>query len=87
MRKRTKFVLGVGLAVGAMYATKMENRQMVLGQLGKVVDTVIPWTDDDYIINLGKPDETRDANMVDEGALTSIQYYYDLRDKASKKAQ
>lgn len=28
-----------------------------------------------YIVNLGKPFDTDDANMVDEGAMTSIQYY------------
>lgn len=81
MRKRTKFVIGAGLAAGTLYATKMENRQMILGQIEKAVNK---WTDDDYIINLGKPDEVRDANMVDEGAMTSVQYYNDLRDKAAE---
>lgn len=28
-----------------------------------------------YIANLGKPSDRDDANMVDEGAMTSIQYY------------
>lgn len=76
MRKRTKLIIGAGLAAGVLYASKTETRQLVLGAVNK-------WTDDDYIINLGKPDEVRDANMVDEGAMTSVLYYYELRDKAS----
>jgi hypothetical protein len=81
MKKRTKLIIGAGLAAGVLYASKTENRQFVIGQ---VADTINKWTDDDYIINLGKPENVRDANMVDEGAMTSVQYYYDLRDKANK---
>lgn len=80
MRKRTKFIVGAGLAAGVLYATKTENRQMILGQIENVVNK---WTDDEYIINLGKPDEVRDANMVDEGAMTSVLYYNELREKAA----
>lgn len=82
MRKRTKFIIGAGLAAGVLYATKSENRQMILEQLEGAVNK---WTDDEYIINLGKPDEVRDANMVDEGAMTSVLYYYELRDKAAEQ--
>ncbi|CAD2072955.1 hypothetical protein JEOAER750_00510 [Jeotgalicoccus aerolatus] len=81
MKKRTKLIIGAGLAAGVLYASKTENRQFVIGQ---VADTINKWTDDDYIINLGKPENVRDANMVDEGAMTSVQFYYDLRDKANK---
>ena len=81
MKKRTKLIIGAGLAAGVLYASKTENRQFVIGQ---VADTINKWTDDDYIINLGKPENVRDANMVDEGAMTSVQYYYDLRGKANK---
>lgn len=81
MKKRTKLIIGAGLAAGVLYASKTENRQFVIGQ---VADTINKWTDDDYIINLGKPENVRDANMVDEGAMTSVQIYYDLRDKANK---
>lgn len=81
MKKRTKLIIGAGLVAGVLYASKTENRQFVIGQ---VADTINKWTDDDYIINLGKPENVRDANMVDEGAMTSVQYYYDLRDKANK---
>lgn len=78
MRKRTKFIIGVGLAAGALYASKTETGQLIKGAMNK-------WTDDDYIINLGKPNEARDANMVDEGAMTSVLYYNELRDKASEQ--
>lgn len=79
MRKRIKFIIGAGLAVGTLYVSKKENREIILEQIEAAVNK---WTDDDYIINLGKPDEMRDANMVDEGAMTSVEYYNDLRDKA-----
>ncbi|HBV22724.1 MAG TPA: hypothetical protein DEB42_02870 [Jeotgalicoccus sp.] len=78
MRKRTKFIIGAGLAAGALYASKTETGQLIKGAMNK-------WTDDDYIINLGKPNEVRDSNMVDEGAMTSVLYYYELRDKASEQ--
>ena len=78
MRKRTKFIIGAGLAAGALYASKTETEQLIKGAMNK-------WTDDDYIINLGKPNEARDANMVDEGAMTSVLYYNELRDKASEQ--
>lgn len=77
MRKRTKFIIGAGLAAGVLYASKTEAGEIIR-------DAVNKWTDDDYIINLGKPDERRDANMVDEGAMTSVLYYNELRDKASE---
>lgn len=78
MRKRTKFIIGAGLAAGALYASKTETGQLIKGAMNK-------WTDDDYIINLGKPNEVRDSNMVDEGAMTSVLYYNELRDKASEQ--
>lgn len=78
MRKRTKFIIGAGLVAGALYASKTETGQLIKGAMNK-------WTDDDYIINLGKPNEARDANMVDEGAMTSVLYYNELRDKASEQ--
>ena len=52
MRKRTKFIIGAGLAAGVLYASKTEAGQLIKGAVYK-------WTDDDYIINLGKPDEVR----------------------------
>ena len=78
MRKRTKFIIGAGLAAGVLYASKTEAGHLIKGAVNK-------WTDDDYIINLGKPNEVRDSNMVDEGAMTSVLYYYELRDKASEQ--
>lgn len=81
MKKRTKLIIGAGLAAGVLYASKKETKQFILAQ---AASTINKWTDDDYIINFGKPENIRDANMVDEGAMTSVQYYYDLRDKANK---
>ena len=78
MRKRTKFIIGAGPAAGVLYASKTEAGQLIKGAVNK-------WPDDDYIINLGKPNEFRDSNMVDEGAMTSVLYYYELRDKASEQ--
>lgn len=36
---------------------------------------------------LGKPYDIQDANMVNEGALTSIQYYNEMQEKALEAGQ
>jgi phosphoribosylanthranilate isomerase len=37
-----------------------------------------------YVIQLGKPDQERDSDMVEEGALTSVQYYNELREEEAE---
>ncbi len=38
-----------------------------------------------YKKNLGKPDDLADSDMVEEGALTSVQYYNELQEKRDNK--
>lgn len=86
MGKLTKLVCTAGLVTGAVYLSKEENREKVKESINKALGKSNAWTDDEYVIELGKPSEERDSDMVEEGALTSVQYYNDLREKASEKA-
>lgn len=68
------------------YLIDEENNETIEVNIDeKAADKLSSWTEDEYVIKLGKPNEEGDSNMVDEGAMTSVQYYYDLRDSASKK--
>ncbi|MBP1971781.1 hypothetical protein J2Z83_003936 [Virgibacillus natechei] len=71
MGKITKVVGVAGAVAGAAYLSKSENRQKVKGQLDKTVKKV----NSSYAKNSGKPSDIDDAKMVDEGAMTSVQYY------------
>lgn len=45
------------------------------------VDKITGKLNKDYKKNLGKPDDLEDADMVEEGALTSVQYHNELQEK------
>lgn len=87
MGRKTKLVSAVGLVAGVLYLTK--NKEMVRKGIDKGIDIAVSqvgkWTNDPYIKNLGRPEDLRDSNMVDEGAMTSVQYYYDLREASRNK--
>lgn len=85
MGKVTKLIGAAGVLAGAAYLSKEDNRKKVKRRLDKAVYKATSWTNDPYLLHLGKPDESRDANMVDEGAMTSVLYYNELRDRASEK--
>ncbi len=85
MGKVTKLIGAAGVLAGAAYLSKESNRQKMKRGLDKAVYKATSWTSDPYLLHLGKPDETRDANMVDEGAMTSVLYYNELRDKAAEE--
>ncbi len=87
MGKVTKLIGAAGILAGAAYLSKEENQKTVKRGVDKVIKKASTWTDDPYMIQLGKPDEEHDANMVDEGAMTSVLYYNELREEASKKQQ
>ncbi|SOC41758.1 hypothetical protein [Salinicoccus kekensis] len=89
MGKKTKLITAAGVTAGALYVSANTEKvkkgidkgmEMAVSQVGK-------WTDDPYIKNLGRPEDLRDSNMVDEGAMTSVLYYYELREASRKKAQ
>lgn len=83
MVKLVKLVGAAGVVAGVLYMTKDENRKLVRKGIDKAAGKMSTFTDDPYIIKLGKPGESRDSNMVDEGAMTSVQYYNDLRAEKS----
>ena len=73
-----------GAAVGVAFLSKSENREKLKTQLEKLVGKENENDDDDYIEKLGSPGAvgaTEDAKMVDEGALTSVQYYNKLQEE------
>lgn len=78
MGKIKKLVGTVGVAAAAAYLSKEENWNEVKSQLDKTLNKANISLKSPYINNLGKPSEVWDANMVSEGALTSIQYYNSL---------
>lgn len=81
MGKLTKAVGVAGAVAGAAYLSKSENRDKVKIQMNKVISKL----NSEYVKELGKPVEIADANMVDEGAMTSVQYYNELQEKAKSK--
>ncbi|MGK7377309.1 hypothetical protein ACSFXN_05670 [Planococcus sp. 1R117A] len=78
MGKITKLVGVAGAVAGSAYLAKSENRKKVKGQLNKAVEKL----NTKYVRNLGKPSDIPDAEMVDEGAMTSVQYYNRLQQKS-----
>lgn len=84
MGKVTKLIGAAGILAGAAYLSKEENQKAVKRGVDKVIEKASSWTDDPYTIHLGKPEDEHDANMVDEGAMTSVLYYNELREQASK---
>lgn len=78
MGKITKLVGTAGVVAGTAYLSKSETRKKVKGQLNKIREKL----NTEYIRNLGKPSDKNDAEMVDEGALTSVQYYNRLQEKS-----
>ena len=80
MGKLTKAIGVAGVVAGAAYLSKSENRKKAKVQLDKVINKL----GSQYVKDWGKPQEMNDANMVDEGAMTSVQYYNELQEKSGK---
>lgn len=78
MGKITKAVGMAGVVAGTAYLSKKENRKKATRQLNKAMKNL----NTQYVKNLGKPSDQTDSEMVDEGALTSVQYYNRLQQKA-----
>ncbi|QDI90759.1 hypothetical protein EPH95_05840 [Salicibibacter halophilus] len=81
MGKVTKAVGVAGAVAGAAYLSKSENRQKVKRQLAKITGK----ENSSYLKKLGKPSDIDDANMVDEGAMTSVQYYNRLQEEKTEE--
>ncbi|AXF55613.1 hypothetical protein [Salicibibacter kimchii] len=80
MGKVTKAVGVAGAIAGAAFLSKNENRQKVKRQLAKIMGK----ENSSYLKNSGKPSDIEDANMVDEGAMTSVQYYNRLQEEKTE---
>lgn len=81
--KLSKAIGVAGVVAGAAYLSKSENRENVKKQINKVITKVNP----QYTKKLGKPRDIQDAAMVDEGALTSVQYYNELQEKKANQTE
>jgi len=79
--KLTKAIGVAGVAAGVVFLSKSENREKVKKEFGKLVAE----KDSAYVKKLGKPGTVDDAKMVDEGALTSVQYYNKLQEEEGKE--
>lgn len=81
MGKFKKAVGAAGLAAGVAYLSKKENRQKLKKQLDH---TISKFRKPSKVKGLGKPIDIADAKMVDEGAMTSVQYYNEWQEEKAK---
>lgn len=77
MKKKTKVLGLAGLAAGTVYLAKSKKRKRE-----KDLDADMKDLTTQYVKNLGKPSDIDDSDMVEEGALTSVQYYNRLQQKS-----
>ncbi|MBM7600595.1 hypothetical protein JOC34_003006 [Virgibacillus halotolerans] len=78
MGKLTKAIGVAGAVAGAAYLSKSENRKKTKLQFNKVINKL----GSQYVKDWGKPEEIDDAHMVDEGAMTSVQYYNEVQQES-----
>lgn len=81
MGKFKKIVGVAGVAAGVAYFSKKENRNKLKKQLDH---TISAFRNKSNVKELGKPEDIADAKMVDEGAMTSVQYYNELQEEKSE---
>ncbi|WP_277584717.1 hypothetical protein [Psychrobacillus antarcticus] len=93
---KNKSLLLAGLAAGAYaYFSKKENRDKALVAFNNTKSKVNAYIDSQNhqksdLTTAGHPDphDIPDNNMVDEGALTSVQYYNEeVQDKSKKSSK
>ncbi|AIY06883.1 hypothetical protein Plano_2918 [Planococcus sp. PAMC 21323] len=77
MKKKTKVLGLAGLAAGTIYLAKSKKQKKA-----KDLDIDMKDLKTQYVKNLGKPSDIDDSDMVEEGALTSVQYYNRLQQKS-----
>lgn len=69
MGKVWKIVGVAGAVAGVAYLASSDNRDLIKNKFN--------WFNESYLKGLAKPDKIEEAKMVDEGAMTSVQYYND----------
>ncbi len=74
MGKIGKIIGVAGAVAGVVYLANSDNREKIKQQFTKFNES--------YLKGLAKPSEAEDAKMVDEGAMTSVQYYNDVQEKS-----
>ncbi|MCJ7842453.1 hypothetical protein MUB24_16415 [Lederbergia sp. NSJ-179] len=77
MGKIGKIVGVAGAVAGVAYLANSGNREKLKKQFNKFNAS--------YLKGLAKPSELEDAKMVDEGAMTSVQYYNELQEKSEEE--
>ena len=77
-----KRVVGVaGVAAGVAYLSKKENRDKLKNQIDHTISKINNLSNGKQ---QSKPVDIADAKMVDEGAMTSVQYYNEIQEEESK---
>jgi hypothetical protein len=76
-------IAGLAGAAAAAYLSKSENREKLKGQLGGMVQRLKSSQSNGQSVEKkwGKPSNDADSKMVNEGAMTSVQYYNERQDK------
>lgn len=77
MGKIGKIVGVAGAVAGVAYLANSNNREKIKQQFNKFNES--------YLKNLAKPTESEDAKMVDEGAMTSVQYYNEVQEESNEE--
>lgn len=73
MGKVTKLIGTAGIITGAAIFAKKENRKKLVKSIKKLKPS--------YAKNAVTPEDIQDANMVNEGAMTSIMYYNHIQEE------
>lgn len=71
-----------GVAASVAYLSKKDNRQKLKVQFDQLMSKIKKTS---TTRKLGKPVDIDDAKMVDEGAMTSVQYYNELQEENQNK--
>ncbi len=86
MGKFTKVISAAGIVAGSVFLANKDNRRKIKEQMQKTMTKLKASNEDsNYVTKLGKPADTEDAAMVDEGAMTSMQYYNVMQEKEKDK--
>jgi len=79
---KLKIAIGAaGIAASIAYLSDRENRSKLKKQLDQIMTR---FNTKSNMKERGKPTEIADAKMVDEGAMTSVQYYNEWQEEKTK---
>jgi len=79
---KLKIAIGAaGIAASVAYLSKKDNRSKLKSQLDQLLSKL---NTKSTMKEAGKPVDIDDAKMVDEGAMTSVQYYNEWQEEKAK---